>query len=544
VALLAPATCECHFGADPARHHPPTQSAMSRPKPTISPPTLITDADAAYRVLSKSPRKRWTDWSSWTAFATTAHDAPDVLRRDAAWRACGAPAECLRPESLKWESEGETTLQTTLQTTHEPTHEPAHEPAHEPPHEPTHEPPHEPPHEPTLEPAKVRQRPIHISPRPDLTHKRQSKLKHLENTYKTSVFSTRFERIAQDALLAVEEAEKQNHVKTPSKTTAEMSIHSAAYNGVLSRVIELLASGKAGPNDWDERFGNTAPLHLASMRGHVDIVHHLLSVGADPNARAGPITATPAHYAARFGQLECTHLLYKAGADPTLRDAQGFDCLDLAMHSGDAACVVYLVGVMGSLWQAAFYGVVPRAAYLLSNGLANVDAVWESERAEETHRASSVRDATFGPNQGVTALHLACIRGHVSMVGFLLERGADPNRASAAPRCAAPLHVCSMAPKDSQVPICRLLLSAGADPRRQDGRGFNALVAAKMKGLDTRAMCEVLVSKDGGGMDDATEGVGFDFEKELPRVPPVASSDGIGSVAMPLGASPKRRGGE
>ncbi len=566
-------------------------------RPEISSPILITDTDAALRVLEKrdqqpaSKQSNWADWNPWSLFSETPHvpkrskvkktdisgpilastggnalhvqqlagiglnqqamqslgQAPnaDVIGRDAAWRDV---VNARRPDSPN------------------PNHSPPTSPSLMP--SPAMEPP-SPQITPSMSaplviqhaqidpaiahqqalafikehdkrmtereeaepPGFVRSRPISraTSPTPnrsDLTYKRQSRLKQLENQYKSEVFETRMERLEQDVAVEHLEHEREETVKTPKRRDPQgMSVHAAAYNGALDRVVELLDTGKAGPNDWDERFGKTSPLHLSSMRGWVEITRILLNKGADPNAKAGPIKATPLHYACRFGQLETIHLLYKAGADPTIRDqdGKGFNCLDLAQHSANLPCVIYIVSIMGTLWQACFYGVVERARYLIENDLAKVDDVWlDSLRGEAPPRTTSASSATLGPGQGVTGLHLACIRGHADMIEYLLSQGADPNRVTGPPSSSAPLHLCSSAPVESQVKICKLLLKAGADARLRDGQGYNALVVAKLKGHETRPMCEVLIGptqQGGAGMDDAVEGVQPDQDKPLPSLP-------------------------
>jgi ankyrin repeat protein len=75
---------------------------------------------------------------------------------------------------------------------------------------------------------------------------------------------------------------------------------------------------------------------------------------------------------------------------------------------------------------------------------------------------------------GMTALHMACMHGHLEVVQILLDRGANvhvrDNNGS------FPLHV---AAAFNHADVCRLLLEYGADPDRKDWRNMTALEVAQ-----------------------------------------------------------------
>lgn len=83
-------------------------------------------------------------------------------------------------------------------------------------------------------------------------------------------------------------------------------------------------------------------------------------------------------------------------------------------------------------------------------------------------------------HDGWTALHLAGFFGHVEAVRLLLERGADPNAASANGMRNTPLHAAIAGP----LPIegVRLLVEAGADVNARQHGGYTALHAAAQHG--------------------------------------------------------------
>lgn len=67
--------------------------------------------------------------------------------------------------------------------------------------------------------------------------------------------------------------------------------------------------------------GQTA-LHLASVKGYIQVAHALLQAGADFLAVDG-LGCTPLHLAASGGHIRLVKLLLENGADPTMVDNKG-----------------------------------------------------------------------------------------------------------------------------------------------------------------------------------------------------------------------------
>jgi hypothetical protein len=110
----------------------------------------------------------------------------------------------------------------------------------------------------------------------------------------------------------------------------QTDLHSAAYDGDVKRVKELLKKG-ADPNTQSED-GDT-PLHVAASKGHFDVVKLLLEHGADPNIQ-DEYGLTPLHDAASMGHVDVVRLLLEHGADPSIRNRDGKTPLDLAKERG------------------------------------------------------------------------------------------------------------------------------------------------------------------------------------------------------------------
>ena len=95
------------------------------------------------------------------------------------------------------------------------------------------------------------------------------------------------------------------------------ALHWAALNGDLATASALLAA-KAHVDPMT-RIGNYTPLHLASRRGHADVVARLLDAGA--NAKAATDTGVqPIHLAAEAGSASAIAALLAHGADVNVRD--------------------------------------------------------------------------------------------------------------------------------------------------------------------------------------------------------------------------------
>lgn len=79
---------------------------------------------------------------------------------------------------------------------------------------------------------------------------------------------------------------------------------------------------RAGAHVHHAGIGSLTPLHLASQKGHAELVETLLRAGADPKAKVAhpPPRSTPLHTACRSTRLSCVVALLRGGADETMQD--------------------------------------------------------------------------------------------------------------------------------------------------------------------------------------------------------------------------------
>lgn len=147
---------------------------------------------------------------------------------------------------------------------------------------------------------------------------------------------------------------------TVLKGAASEGIHDASARG-NALVVKAILTANASAVNLKNDAGDT-PLHLACIRGHIDVVKVLIAAGADTNAKtpdgwsplhwaafkgymeiAGILIKnkadlnatnkdrwTPLHVAAFAGELEMTRLLIESGGDRNARDRDGFTPLQVA----------------------------------------------------------------------------------------------------------------------------------------------------------------------------------------------------------------------
>ncbi|MGE3507986.1 MAG: ankyrin repeat domain-containing protein [Vicinamibacterales bacterium] len=168
----------------------------------------------------------------------------------------------------------------------------------------------------------------------------------------------------------------------------------AAANG-SSAAIRALLEAKADPSLGPP--GRETPLMLASWTGQTEAVTALLDAGAAIDARESERQQTALMWATAQRHPDVVRLLVARGADISARtkvtSAPGRPSRDKAGYT--------------ALMFAARSGDVESARVLLDAGAKATDA----------------------GGDGMSALTLATVRGHIPVALLLLERGADPNAA-------------------------------------------------------------------------------------------------------------------
>lgn len=116
------------------------------------------------------------------------------------------------------------------------------------------------------------------------------------------------------------------------KNRCKAIINAAKYNE--KDILEFLLHNGINPNICEEEGG--APLHFATLEGHLEIIETLLNNGADINLQANGSYATPLHYACKHTNSHVTVVerLLSLGADPKITDINWHTPLQLAVKVG------------------------------------------------------------------------------------------------------------------------------------------------------------------------------------------------------------------
>ncbi|ODV67098.1 ankyrin [Hyphopichia burtonii NRRL Y-1933] len=231
------------------------------------------------------------------------------------------------------------------------------------------------------------------------------------------------------------------------------SFMNACQKGELDTVKEMISLGKV--NSMDTFTDGITGLHWASINNRLTVVEYLCTneySKADPNYSGGDLKATPLHWACRNGLVYIVdYLLTNTNADPSIRDAQSYNALHLAVHSSNITLVIYLLLTYST------------------NDSKNKLYIDEPDNANRT------------------SLHWAAYQGDFLTIKALLKFGADVNKVDNS--LFIPLHWAFIKGYKS---VLKTLVEAGSDIFAKNDQGKNSFGVAKdMNCLPT--WCKVLL---------------------------------------------------
>ena len=323
--------------------------------------------------------------------------------------------------------------------------------------------------------------------------------------------------------------------KTPAQSSqldGTTALHWAAYHSDAATAKLLLAAGSDAKAT--NQFG-VSPLALACVNGDEAIVTALLASGADANSaltggesplhtasrtgRAGPVKAllargakvdatdrkgqTALMWAAADGHAEVVELLLKSGADKLARVKSGFTPLHFAAREGRIAVVRALLksgvdvdnpieterggGRLPSNGTSALLLAVENAHYELAVELLKLGANANDQRSGLTplHLLTSVRKPNRGDDDSGQPPPDGS--GNVTwdqLVRALVKHGADVNvRLTRGSSGRGKLSTVGATPflfaaKTADLPLMKLLVELGADPKLPNKDGATPLMAA------------------------------------------------------------------
>ena len=287
----------------------------------------------------------------------------------------------------------------------------------------------------------------------------------------------------------------------------ESALFHAVQAGNLRLVDMLLLSGAetniANTRPLTSSDSGYTPLMYAARHGlvategpWVDIVRALLARGADANRRSHH-GATALSIAERNGYADIIDALRNAGArkETVYTSLTIDDALIKAAKNGDLSKVrqLFTEGAQANvknrlgvtpLLAAAMGGHTAIVQVLVENG-AKVNAVPAGLREwalSAARIALDEEDITQAAARGDTALIIAVRQGHTDTARYLLEHGAEINRANRQNESAL-----FVAAELGRAEIVRALLSKGADPNavEKENRASSFTVALSAIGRNT-----------------------------------------------------------
>ena len=246
-------------------------------------------------------------------------------------------------------------------------------------------------------------------------------------------------------------------------------LHSATSNDHLAVVKYLISELGCNPQIAD--IDGITPLHDACLNGHLDVTKYLIS---DCNCNPECFTNEgfiPLHYACQNGHLEIVkYLIIEYGCNPEHGNVNGYTPLHSAAHNGHLAVVKYLIsqcncnphccdhngctplhGACGSghlhvtkyllqdedcayepkaIINDEMLATVTKKGFPLQNSLM-IKAYETFLFVEYIHDWTAREVSSSKAIEGVTPLHLACMKGHLDMIKYLISRcKCKPNHAT------------------------------------------------------------------------------------------------------------------
>jgi ankyrin repeat protein len=233
------------------------------------------------------------------------------------------------------------------------------------------------------------------------------------------------------------------------------------------------------------RFGVT-PMALACINGNARMVEKLLSAGADPNAPLSELGETPLMMASRTGNVDAVNVLLAHGAQVNAKEKLRGDTALIWAAGESHPAVAKLLIDHGADVNARSDPEAAAAGGRGGGGRArqNVAAAPAGPRvcppAHPDPRPAPVFGVAGGANRTkatgggcITPLILATRQDDKDSVRILLDGGADVNLTMADGTSALVIAIIN-----AHFELASYLLSRGADPNLQDGKGMAALYGA------------------------------------------------------------------
>ena len=201
------------------------------------------------------------------------------------------------------------------------------------------------------------------------------------------------------------------------------------------------------------------PLHLASMKGHVEVAELLIRKGAIVND-VSDWGGAPLHWASGGGYVEVATLLVDNGANVNAINSHGWTPLHKASIKGHVEVARMLIDNRADVDAVDKAGWTPLHVAFHNGQIEVVKVLIES--------GANVNAAT---ERGYTLLPDAARNGNVEVVKLLISNGANVHAIDNSGWM--PLHhALGYASTYGRVEVARMLIEGGADVCADDDRGY------------------------------------------------------------------------
>ena len=313
-------------------------------------------------------------------------------------------------------------------------------------------------------------------------------------------------------------------------TIYQVSPLSLACEGGHAKIAKRLLNrkGRPGADVEAKRLGGETPLMLAARNGNAELVRILIEAGAKVDVKEVK-GQTALMWAAAAGNVEAVDELLKAGSDLTIQTKLGFSAIMFAARQGKTDVVMRLldeghndVDVNSVIKPLRTSGRNPRngmsaTLFAIENGhfelalkLVKRGADPNDQRSGFTplHAITWVRKTKRGDDpDGDPAPRTTGSLNSLDFVRELVDAGADvnlqlnsgksPGKAKLNSKGASPF---LFAARSADIPLMKLMLELGADPKLTNVDQCNALMAAAGVGV-------VAVGEEPGTEEEVCEAI-------------------------------------
>ncbi|KAL3122441.1 hypothetical protein niasHT_000074 [Heterodera trifolii] len=262
-------------------------------------------------------------------------------------------------------------------------------------------------------------------------------------------------------------------------------------------IVDLLLEKGADPNEpvvgrENDTNTNMTPLFIAVLHAHLPLCRVLVDRGANVDL-GSDFATTPLMIACKRSQMEIVSFLIENGADINLQNGDGETALMATCNRGNVDIVRLLLSHGANVEQTDYTGFRFALKNAANEGHLEVCRLLVEEWAADINQQTILERST--------ALICAASLGHLAIVDFLIEHGADLQHAD-----VAGLNALMWAVISRKTEMARHLVAIGADINQRDAAGRRAQDFAEERGNAEMVAIFRTPATDNGRHAEGTDG--------------------------------------